>query len=285
MEPLLNATRLSDLPAGTFQTIKSRKAFKMALKQGLVLLNGKQAYTADQVQGGELIELFKEPIQHKPIIPLQLEVLFEDEFLAVVYKPAGLLVSGNKRWTFENALPENLKKSDQVDQLTRPEPIHRLDYPTSGALLVGKTAGMVSLLNRQFEARSIQKTYWAITIGTMEKSGNIDDPVDGKNAETLFRVLETVDSPKYGCLNLVELKPLTGRKHQLRKHMADLGCPILGDREYGNEGSILKGKGLYLHALKLDFEHPSTGMRLEVNAPVPKKYRKIFPRQEANKSL
>lgn len=285
MEPLLNATRLSDLPAGTFQTIKSRKAFKMALKQGLVLLNGKQAYTADQVQGGELIELFKEPIQHKPIIPLQLEVLFEDEFLAVVYKPAGLLVSGNKRWTFENALPENLKKSDQTDSLARPEPIHRLDYPTSGALLVGKTAGMVSLLNRQFEARSIQKTYWAITIGTMEKSGNIDDPVDGKNAETLFRVLETVDSPKYGCLNLVELKPLTGRKHQLRKHMADLDCPILGDREYGNEGSILKGKGLYLHALKLDFEHPSTGMRLEVNAPVPKKYRKIFPRQEANKSL
>ena len=241
------------------------------------MLNGERAYTADHVEGGELIELFKDPTMGKPLIELNIAGLFEDDHLAVVYKPAGLLVSGNKRWTLENALSQNLKNSNQPDCLTRPEPIHRLDYPTSGALLIGKTGTTVTALNKLFESRNIQKTYIAITQGRMDRKGVIESPIDDKPARTSFEVLQTEPSPKYEALNLVKLLPTTGRRHQLRKHMASLGHPILGDREYGTEGLILKGKGLYLHALQLEFIHPITKRGISTEAPLPKKFLKIFP--------
>lgn len=269
-------TRLSDLPAGTFQSIPSRKGFKNALKQGWVYLDGSRAYTGTVVKGGELIELFRVPAK-KPSIPLSVPVLYEDDYLAVLNKPAGLLVSGNQRWTLENALPYNLKPSTANDGLARPEPIHRLDYPTTGVLLVGKTAKVVSALNRAFEQRMVQKTYLAVTIGTMQESGSIHTPVDHKPAETHFEVLKSIDSEKYGRLNLVKLHPITGRRHQLRKHVAGLGNPILGDKDYGKAGFISKGNGLYLHALELKFTHPILGKTLTVEAPKAKKFTRLFP--------
>ena len=268
--------RLSDLSFSYFRSLKSRKAVKNAVKQGLIFVNGQRGYTADFVQGGESIQVFE--AKNKKLtttINLDLEVLYEDDDLALVNKPAGIVVSGNKKWTLEHALSGNLKPSSQKDA-TYPEPIHRLDYPTSGVLLIGKTYSMIIRLNQLFEERKIQKAYHAICIGKMNKRGFIELPIDDKAAKSEFEVLETLASPRFSFLNLVKLTPHTGRRHQLRKHLAAIGNPILGDLDYGKEGLILKGKGLYLHASSLEFTHPKSGERLFVESALPKKFRKVF---------
>ena len=273
---LEKAVRLSDLSSEYFRTINSRKAFKNTIKKGLVHINGSIGFTADFIYGGEEITVYESEIQPiKPSIELKIEVLYEDDYLAIVNKPAGIVVSGNKKWTLENALPGNLTLSSQSDAIA-PEPIHRLDYPTSGVLLIGKTRSIIISLNKLFEERSIQKIYYAICIGEMKDQGIIEIDVDEKVSKTEFEVLERVNSPKYNFLNLVELKPHSGRRHQLRKHLSAIGNPVLGDLLYGKEGLILKGKGLYLHALSLEFEHPITNDNIRVEAPLPKKYKKIF---------
>lgn len=269
--------RLSDYVGDIFKTIPSRKGMKKAIDQGLVLLNGKTASTGDFVSKGDIIELIENPNKTRPEIELKLEVLFEDEHLAVINKPAGIEVSGNKKWTLENALTTNLKPSSEPDALNYPKPIHRLDYPTSGVILIGKTSACVITLNQAFQDRKIEKVYHAITIGEMKNFGLIDLPVDDKPSKSAYRVLKTVDSERFENLNLVELKPYTGRRHQLRKHLSELGNPILGDRDYGKDGLILNGKGLYLHASSLQFEHPITHEDLLIEASLPKKFKKIFP--------
>jgi 23S rRNA pseudouridine1911/1915/1917 synthase len=251
---------------------------KKAIDKGLVKINGKTGYTGDHISGGEILDLYRrDEDRKKPVINLELEVLYEDEHMAIINKPSGIVVSGNKKWTVKNALSGNLKVSKEMDALTHPEPIHRLDYATSGALLVGKTAQSVVALNNMFADRAIHKTYMAVTIGSMASKENIKTAIDGKPSETKFKVLRKLVSPKYGFLNLVELHPQTGRRHQLRKHMSEQGNPIFGDLEYGKEGLILKGKGLYLHASTLRFKHPVTDEIIEANVPLPKKFRKLFP--------
>lgn len=277
VQSLVEKVRLSDYAGGIFKTISSRKGMKKAIDKGLVLLNGKTAKTGDFISKGDVIELLENPDKNRPIIELKLEVLFEDEFLAIINKPAGIEVSGNKKWTVENALLSNLKPSTEADALKLPEPIHRLDYPTSGALLIGKTAASVTALNKMFEERQVKKTYHAITIGKMDDLGIIDFPVDGKPSKSTFSVLQTVVSERFSYLNLVELEPHTGRRHQLRKHLSEIGNPILGDRDYGADGLILSGKGLYLHATSLCFLHPITNTELMFEAPHPKKFGKLFP--------
>ncbi len=269
--------RLSDYVPGIFITISSKKGMKKAINKGLVKINGARAFTADYIRGGETIELYQQSKINQPKIKLKLDILFEDEYLAVVNKPPGIEVSGNKKWILENALHSNIKPSFQKDALPNPQAIHRLDFPTSGVLLVGKTHSTVKTLNKLFEERKIVKTYHAITIGEMNKEGTITTNVDGKNASSEYTVLREVNSERFGSLNLTKLVPHTGRKHQLRRHMAELGNPILGDADYGKEGLILKGKGLYLHASSLEFIHPLTNEQLKINAPLPKKFLKIFP--------
>jgi len=274
---LQEKVRISDYAGGIFRTIPSRKGMKKAIDKGWVRINEKTASTGDYLFGGETIELSFEETIERPVIELKVEALFEDQFLAVVNKPAGIEVSGNRKWTLENALSFNLKSSSELDVLKYPEPIHRLDYPTSGALLIGKTNTAVIELNRMFAEREIAKTYMAITIGKMPDSGIVDSEIDEKASESEFKLLQTVTSERFGYLNLVELSPKTGRRHQLRKHMAEIENPILGDREYGTEGLILSGKGLYLHSVSLSFIHPFTKEKLTVEAPLPKKFVKIFP--------
>ncbi|MFT5279082.1 MAG: 23S rRNA pseudouridine1911/1915/1917 synthase, partial [Bacteroidia bacterium] len=221
--PLKETVRLSDLSWDSFSFIQSRKAWKKAIKKGLVKVNGDQGFTGSYISGGEQIEIFQDDAEQvNPEIDLQLEVLFEDDYLAVVNKPAGIEVSGNKKWTLQNALSGNLKSSGQVDWLPYLEPIHRLDYPTSGALLIGKTASATTALNRMFESREIKKTYVAVTIGEMPKSGEVESEVDDKPSRSHYQVLNSLESERFGFLNLVELNPETGRRHQLRKHMLEL---------------------------------------------------------------
>lgn len=270
--------RLSDYLAGVFASISSKQGVKKAIKKGQVQLNGTVAKTGDFLSGGENIELFCEVIKATmPEVNLKIEVVYEDDYLAVVIKPAGIVVSGNKARTLENALTGNLRKSESDDALIKPEPVHRLDYPTSGAILIAKTRMSLVLLNKLFEERKVEKTYMAITIGVMDENGLIENTIDNKSATTKYKVLSSVSSERFECLNLVQLMPSTGRRHQLRKHMADNRNPILGDKQYGAEGLILMGKGLYLHAYALVFEHPVIGKRMDVSVDVPEKFVKIFP--------
>jgi 23S rRNA pseudouridine1911/1915/1917 synthase len=229
------------------------------------------------MNGGEIIELFQtEESATFKRLDLKLEVVFEDAYLAIIYKPGGILVSGNSFATIDNALSQNLKKSPEPDAV-RPRPVHRLDYPTSGLLLIGKTTSSIISLNKLFEHHKVTKTYHAITIGSMIQKGVIDKKINNKIAFTAFEVLNTVESERFGCLNLVKLTPKNGRKHQLRKHLLANKSPILGDKEYFIQDLILKGKGLYLQASMLEFTHPFTNIKIRVSKELPKKFKKIFP--------
>ena len=275
--------RLQEYGVGIFREFPTKSALKKALKKRYITVNGKPASTATMITGGENIRLEVPPAKatnKKLVFPL--EVLFEDEHLALVYKPAGIVVSGNSFKTVANALAQNLKPSQQPDAAA-PQPVHRLDLATTGILLTGKTRSAIRVLNQLFEDKQVEKIYYAVNIGEMPSCGTITTPVDGKNSQTEYRVLEKLASERFGYLNLVELKPKTGRRHQLRKHLSGLGNPILGDKEYGLEDLILKGKGLYLHAGRLRFEHPFTGKNLNIQTDLPKKFVKIFgPVQETS---
>lgn len=275
--PLLGKkVRLQDYPLGFFESITTKSALKKVIKKQLVYLNQKLATTANFLEGGELLELYKEDQTTKSTIDLDLSVIYEDDYLAFINKPAGITVSGNKKWTLENALKSNLKLSNQKDALVHPEPIHRLDHPTSGILLIGKTTSAVIALNQLFEKKQIQKTYFAVTINQQKSSGTIDVPIDSKISSTKFEVKKSLVSERFDALNLVELKPETGRKHQLRIHLATIGNPILGDKEYAVSEKTLFGNGLYLHAFSLEFTHPFTKEKIFHLADLPKKFKRLF---------
>lgn len=268
--------RIQEYLVGIFKTVATKSAIKKAIKKELILVNDSPTSTAHIVVDGDIIILlqFEEESNYKQL-QLDLEVIYEDDYLAIINKPAGILVSGNKFKTVDSALLQNLQKSRQSDAV-RPRPVHRLDYPTTGCLLVGKTSSSIQALNELFEQKKIQKTYHAIVIGQLNSSGVINSEIDGKQSESHFQVIETVKSNRFEFLTLVELSPKTGRRHQLRIHLASLGNPILGDQEYGKEDLILKGKGLYLHASSLQFSHPFSQEQLEINSPIPLKFKKIF---------
>lgn len=276
-ENLETAIRFQEYAVGIFKTIPTKSGIKKAIKKELIFIDGNLATTSKHISGGEKIELFEsENSSSFERLKLDLEVLFEDDFLAIIYKPAGILVSGNKFVTIANALSQNLKKSNKADAV-KPQPIHRLDYPTSGLLLIGKTSAAIIALGKLFKLKEIKKTYYAITIEEICCAGVINLNVDNKKASTDFKVLSSVKSERFNFLNLVELQPKTGRKHQLRKHLSVLGNPILGDKEYFLEHKILNGKGLYLHAATLDFKHPFTDKKIVITKELPKKFTKIFP--------
>jgi len=274
---LENTIRFQEYAVGIFKIIPTKSGIKKAIKRKLIFINGNIASTSKYISGNEKIELFqpKDTTTFKKL-ELDIEVLFEDDYLAIVFKPSGILVSGNKFVTIANGLSKNLIKSTQYDAV-KPQPVHRLDYPTSGVLLIGKTRSSINTLSKIFKNKEIKKTYFAITIGKMDAKGILNFNIDTKNATTEYEVLKSEPSKRFEYLNLVKLKPKTGRKHQLRKHLYTISNPILGDKEYYLKNSILKGKGMYLHAYSLDFRHPITEEKIIVCKELPKKFKKIFP--------
>ena len=272
--------RLSEYARKIFLNIPSRKGIKKAILRNEILLNGKPVETGRWVQPGNQIDWVDLELKTPKILPLKLDVVFEDEYLAIINKPAGIIVSGNQFRTIENALLHNISKSVENDGLRKPRAVHRLDSPTSGLLLVAKTALAHLKLSQQFEAKTIFKKYQAIVIGDIEEQGVLEKSIDGKTALTRFNKIKTVPSLKNKWLSLVDLFPQTGRTHQLRIHLSDFGFPILGDAMYGKEGLILKHKGLFLCAVELVFSHPKTGERVEVKINAPQKYETLLRREE-----
>lgn len=273
--------RLSDYLCGIFVQLPSRNSVKKAIRKGLIRLEGNRGYTGDWVLPGQQIELLEMTTKKtRRWFNLTLEVLYEDDHLAVVVKPAGYPVSGKSFQTIENALPLNLQPSMAPDVASQPRVVHRLDVPTSGLLLIAKTKSARAHLGAQFEAKTIQKRYQALVRGIPPTMGSINTPIDGKAAYTRYQRLRTVPSLRNQQISLMDLYPQTGRTHQLRRHMVELGHPILGDDLYGEKGNVLKGKGLFLRAVELHFDHPETGERQLYQLPCPTKFIKFLDREQ-----
>lgn len=246
------------------------------IKKKFITVNEVVATTATLIKGGERIILsIPEEVNPNKKLIFPLKVLFEDEYLALIHKPAGILVSGNHFKTIANALVQNLQPSKLLDA-TKPQPVHRLDYATTGILLVGKSNSSIRVLNKLFEDKKVAKVYYAITIGEMDESGKITSDIDGKKSHSNYILRKSVPSERFSKLNLLQLEPQTGRRHQLRKHLSSIGNPILGDKEYGFENLILNGKGLYLHAYSLSFTHPFTKKEVYYKNELPERFTKIF---------
>ncbi len=276
-----NQQRLSDYLRGIFEQLPSNKSIKTALKKQKILVDNQVAYSGDWVKPNSQIALLQIDKTPTKVFPLLLDVLYEDDWLAVIHKPAGYTVSGNQFRTIENALPNNLTPSTQIDALARPRIAHRLDAPTTGVLLVAKTHKVRIDLGRQFEQKTIQKYYQALVVGKMpQESGTIDKPIGQKTATTHYTVKVSVPALKGEYLSWLDLKPTTGRTHQIRIHLAQSGCPILGDSLYGKEGLVLKHKGLFLLAKAIVFTHPTSQKEIKIETQTPPKYQKTIDKTQ-----
>lgn len=234
-------------------------------------MDGKVAQTSHWVEENQTITLLRHEETGGKIFRKKLEVLYEDNFIAVINKPAGYPTSGNYFRTIQNALPYNLSASKEKDALPAPLPAHRLDNPTSGLLLTAKTRPVLAKLNSAFENKEIQKTYLALTHGKMPATIIYNNEIDGKSAITRIKLLRHINRNN-SIYSLMEAMPETGRTHQIRRHLADNGFPIVGDKLYGKNVQD-QFKGLYLTALALKFNHPLTGTMINLSVPHPKKFR------------
>ena len=256
----------------------SRSRIQTWIDEGQVLLDGAAAKPKQKVWGGEMLSVV--PMAHPSEVEaapedIPLDIIYEDEAILVLNKPAGLVVhpgSGNWSGTLLNAL---LHHAPQLKQLPRAGIVHRLDKDTSGLMVVAKTLQAQTDLVRQLQARSVSRIYLAVVEGDAQSEGSVDAPIGrhprdrvkmavverGKPALTHFRVLERL--PRH---TLVECRLETGRTHQIRVHMQSIGHPLVGDPVYG-ERTLFHRQAL--HATRLALVHPATGARMEWEKSMP----------------
>ncbi|MDC1106817.1 RluA family pseudouridine synthase [Prolixibacteraceae bacterium] len=266
--------RLYNYLKGVFVELPSSKSIKKTLAKGWIHINGEKASSGDWVKEGMQISLYQQTESTLKPYNIEVNIIYQDDWLAIVDKPAGITTSGNRFDTLENALQCKLITSSQPDAYVNPRAVHRLDKATSGLVIIAKTKKTRVLLGQMLEAHSIDKRYHALISGDIPSVGQITDPIEGLGASSFYRKITHVPSLRTNKLTLVELAPLTGRTHQLRIHMANRGTPILGDSLYGEEGKVLKRKGLFLVAVSLQFTHPISQENLTISIPTPPKFLK-----------
>lgn len=275
----------------------SRGAIQRLIEEGLIRVNGQVVKPTHRPRAGERVEVrwpAARPAEAQPeAIPL--EILYEDDALLVVNKPAALVVhpaSGHETATLVNALLHHCRgQLSGIGGVARPGIVHRLDKDTSGCLVVAKNDETHLALSAQFASRKVEKVYHAIVCGEVARDqGNIRvaiarhpshrkcmavDEERGRQAHTGYRVLK-----RLGGATLVEAHLHTGRTHQIRVHFKFLGYPLVGDLVYGNrQNQRLEDLTGYraprqmLHAWKLSFLHPRTGRRVALEAPDPEDFK------------
>lgn len=275
---------LNEYLPSVFGQLSSKTRAKKAIMHGEVLVNGRQVSVDYFINSGDKIEVISKATSNKKIFQEKLEVVFEDDYMAIINKPGGLPVNGNTFKTLENALPYNLKKSKSADALPFPLPVHRLDVPTCGLVMVAKTVSAQIKLGKDLQNKNLSKQYHAVAIGSFkEKKGIIDLPIENKPCTTEYEVLTESKSAQYGMLSYVALYPITGRTHQLRIHLSEIGHSIIGDEYYTKGAELLRGKGLFLCAVQLDFNHPITDKKLQVKISAPPKFKKYMEREAFGK--
>ena len=288
--------RLDKILAHRFKEVYSRTYFQYLIDEQLVLLNGIPVKKRIKPQAGDEIEVqfASTPEMQLTPEPISLSILYEDEHLLVVNKPAGLVVHpapGNWSGTFVNALLYHCGQLAGQDNSLRPGIVHRLDKETSGILVAAKTLEMQQKLTALFASRQVYKEYWAICVGR-PLDGEVSAPIGrhpihrkqmaivptGKQAISFLKTLGW-----NGKLSFVQIVIATGRTHQIRVHLKYKGTPVLGDALYGNSSSnhYYGVQRQLLHAAVVKFEHPLTGQQLELVAPAPADMlcfmRKILP--------
>jgi len=259
----------------------SRSLWQKYIKAGYVSVN-QRVVTTPKFEVDETDEIaVKLPEQEQA--SAELPVLYEDDDVIVVNKPSGLLTHAKGGLSTEPTVAEIIRpRTSFASDTDRPGIVHRLDRDTSGVLIIAKTADAAAHLQQQFAQRTTKKTYLAVTDGVPKlAAAKIDLPIgrnpaapstfrvdpNGKPAQTNYQVLAVADTKA-----LIELKPSTGRTHQLRVHMAYLNTPILGDRVYGKPSA----SRLMLHAYKLEIPLPS-GKQKTFEASIPEEFQQLFP--------
>ena len=277
--PEADGVRVDSFAAQALATwLPSRTRARKEAKAGRLLLDGQPVEPFTAVRAGQTLTLLPPPAPTRPPLAIPIPVIYSDAHLAAVLKPAGLLTNGDRDRTLERALPSVLPRSTQPDALPAPRVVHRLDRPTSGLVLVARTRRAQVSLGWQLERRELKKHYRAIVRGRLEGRGRIDAPIEEREAVTEWIAREQTPSLRRGWLTTLDLHPLTGRTHQLRRHLAGIGHPILGDGLYA-PADRLKGKGLFLFAAAVTLAHPITAEALTISAEEPRKYAALRQRE------
>jgi 23S rRNA pseudouridine1911/1915/1917 synthase len=254
------------------------------VRSGAVSVGGRPSSKSYRVVAGDVIEVSDVDVEPPPV-PTGVGVLYEDDDVLVVDKPAGVVVHaapGLREGTLVDALRSAGHTLAELPGPDRPGIVHRLDRDVSGLLVVAKNDGAYASLSAAMARREIERTYLALVSGRPSVDrGKIDAPVgrdprhptrmttlpDGRPAITWFRVVESFDD-----VSLLEIRLETGRTHQIRTHLEAIGHPIVGDAVYGRDRSLARTLGLsrpFLHAWKLSFAHPASGERIEVSSELP----------------
>lgn len=264
-------------------TTLSRSQANEEIKKGTVLVNGKAAKAKYAVKVGDVItyEIPEDETLDYEAEDIPLDIIYEDEDVAVINKPQGMVVhpsAGHTSGTLVNALMYHIKDLSTINGVVRPGIVHRIDKDTSGLLMIAKNDISHKALAEELKDKKSLRKYLAIVHGNLPNDrGMIETPIGrsekdrkkqavtakGKEAVTRFQVLE-----RFGNYTLVELTLETGRTHQIRVHMAYIGHPVAGDPLYGPR-KTLKGQGQFLHARTLGFTHPRTGEVMTFTAEAP----------------
>lgn len=272
----------------------SRVTVQRLIKENKVLVNSNNVKTSYKIKVNDEITVEEEKPKEIELkaqdIPV--EILYEDNDIIIVNKPKGMVVhpaNGNPDGTLVNSIMEICKDSlSGIGGEIRPGIVHRLDKDTSGAIIVAKNDKAHINLSEQIKNHQVEKTYIALVRGIVkENQATIDMPIgrsqkdrkkmavskSGKNAVTHFKVIERY--PKENC-TLLEVKIETGRTHQIRVHLSEIGYPLIGDEVYSSGKNIWNIKGQCLHAKSLKFKHPITNKEMYVEAPLPEYFSKLI---------
>lgn len=270
----------------------SRTMIKKLIESNNILVNDKSEKVSYKVQANDNISIdipeAKETKLKAQEIPL--DIIYEDSDIIVVNKPKGMVVhpaNGNPDGTLVNAILSICKNSlSGIGGELRPGIVHRLDRDTSGLIIVAKNDKAHINMSEQIKERNVKKTYIALVRGNVpEEEATINMPIgrstkdrkkmavtkNGKQAITHFKVLK-----RYSKYTLLEIKIETGRTHQIRVHMAEIGYPVVGDAVYSNGKNEFGIEGQMLHAYKLEFMHPITNKHMELTAPLPQYFEEIL---------
>lgn len=283
-------TRLDHFLSGEIPRL-SRSRIQSLIKSNHALLNGHSAKCGANIKSGDRVEVNEPPAEPDTNQPeeIPLPILFEDDDIVVINKPAGMVVhpaAGNREHTLVNALLYHCKTLSGIGGTQRPGIVHRLDKDTSGCIVVAKNDEAHRNLARQFAGRSVSKIYLALASGIFKKKRGIIETLIGRHpvhrkkmtvpshgrgraAKTEYRVLQ-----EPGPYSLVECTLHTGRTHQIRVHLKHLGHPLLGDALYGSKPTVEFPRQM-LHSWKLGFAHPRTAHWMEFQSPPPEDFSRL----------
>lgn len=276
----------------TFDDSLSRVAIQRLIDEGNIQVNGKVVKASYKTKFGDKITIEKQAPKTIDLVAqdIPIEVLYEDEDIIVVNKPKGIVVhpaNGNPDGTLVNAIMHLCGDSlSGIGGEIRPGIIHRLDKDTSGVLIVAKNDMAHINISNQIKNRETKKLYIALVRGVVkENEATIDMPIgrskkdrkkmavtkDGKEAITHFKVLK-----RYQNYTLLEINIDTGRTHQIRVHLSEIGYPVVGDYVYSNGKNPFNVEGQMLHAKQIEFVHPRTGKKMKVEASIPKYFQDVL---------